>query len=87
MAFGSWFKNISKKTGPLIKTIGKIARFVNKTAAPVLSFVGNQIGGPTGNAMKLIGDKAQKVTDRWISNEGSPKRFDIPIIKQQPSES
>ena len=82
MAFGSWFKNIVKKTGqfinklkPIIGTAVKIARDV---VAPTLSTIGNQIGGPAGNTLRMIGDGTQKFTDKissktnqWVQNEVS----------------
>ena len=91
MAFGSWFKNIVKKTGqfinklkPIIGTAVKIARDV---VAPTLSTIGNQIGGPAGNTLRMIGDGTKKFTNKissktnqWIPNERA-KGFNMPLLK------
>ena len=86
MAFGSWFKNIIKKTcqlinhiKPYINTAIKIARNV----APVLSTIGNQVGGSIGSGMKMIGDSTQKYmgqANTWVPNERA-KGFNMPLLK------
>lgn len=91
MAFGSWFKNIVKKTGqfinkikPYIGTAIKIARDV---VAPALKTIGNEVGGGFGNGLRKIGDGTQKYTEMispksnaWIPNERA-KGFNMPLLK------
>ena len=89
MAFGSWFKNIVKKTGQFINKIkpyiGTAVRFASQIA-PVVGTIGDSIGGSFGNGLRTIADGTQKYTGRiidntnkWIRNEVSqPNNVWIP---------
>ena len=67
MAFGSWFKNIIKKTGQFINKlkpyIGKAVHFANQIA-PVIGTIGDSIGGNVGTGLRTIADGTQKYTGR-----------------------
>lgn len=90
MAFGSWFKNITKKVAngfrkalPVIQTIGKIAANV---LAPGMTAAGGILGGSFGDTISGWGNELGKVTGRFndfVNNSKpiSPATFATPMIK------
>lgn len=93
MAFGSWFKNIVKKTGQFINKIkpyiGTAIKIAHDVVAPALRTIGNEVGGSFGNGLRTIGDGTQKytgklldrtATNQWIRNERA-KGFNMPLLK------
>ena len=91
MAFGSWFKEMLKKAGKIINKvkpyIGTAVKIAHDVVAPALSTIGNQVGGPVGTGLKMVGDATQKYTgkvmnktNQWIPNERA-KGFNMPLLK------